>query len=263
VVDLTERKRAEAEARESERRVREMQMEVAHANRVATMGELTASIAHEVNQPIAATASNADAALRWLSARPPDLEEVRQALDRITKDAHRAGDVIGRIRDIIKKAPPRKDRVDINEAIREVIELTRGEAAKNGASVQTALGEGLPLVEGDRVQLQQVGLNLIVNAVQAMGAIQEGPRELSITTARAEPNGVLVAVKDSGPGVPPANLERLFTPFFTTKPGGLGMGLSICRSIIEAHGGRLWVTANLPRGAIFHFTVPTHPGSAS
>jgi PAS domain S-box-containing protein len=263
VLDLTERKRAEAEARESERRYRELQMEVAHANRVATMGQLTASIAHEVNQPIAATATNAEAALRWLGPGPPDLEEVRQALHRIVKDAKRAGDVIGRIRAIIKRAPPRKDWVDMNEAIREVIELTRGEAAKNGASVQTEFGDGLPRIEGDRVQLQQVVLNLIVNAVQAMCAVAEGARELSITTARAEPNGVLVVVKDSGPGLAPANLEHLFAPFHTTKPGGLGMGLAICRSIIEAHGGRLWVTANLPRGAIFHFTVPTHPGSAT
>jgi C4-dicarboxylate-specific signal transduction histidine kinase len=263
VLDLTEQKRAEAEARESERRYREMQMEVAHANRVATMGQLTASIAHEVNQPIAAAVTNAEAALRWLGARPPDLEEVGQALGRIVKDANRAGDVIGRIRELIQKAPPRKDRVDMNEAIREVIELTRGEAVKNGASVQTALEAGLPLVEGDLVQIQQVVLNLIVNALQAMGAVAEGPRELFITTAQAEPNGVMVAVKDSGPGLAPASLEHLFSPFYTTKPGGLGMGLSICHSIIEAHGGRLWVTANLPRGAIFYFTVPTHPGNAS
>jgi PAS domain S-box-containing protein len=261
VLDLTEQKRAEAEARESERRYREMQMEVAHANRVATMGQLTASIAHEVNQPIAAAVMNAQAALRWLGAKPPDLEEVGQALGRIVKDANRAGDVIGRIRELVKEAPPRKDLVDMNEAIREVIELTRGEAAKNGASVQSALGEGLSLIEGDRVQLQQVVLNLIVNAVQAMGAVAEGPRELFITTARAEPNGVLVAVMDSGPGVAPANLEQLFAAFYTTKPGGLGMGLSICRSIIEAHGGRLWVTSNLPQGAIFNFTVPVHTGS--
>jgi signal transduction histidine kinase len=150
----------------------------------------------------------------------------------------------------------------MNEAIREVIEVTRGEAVKNGASVETALGQGLPLIEGDRVQLQQVVLNLIVNAVQAMGRVADGPRELFITTTCAEPDGVLVAVKDSGPGVAPASLERLFDPFYTTKPEGLGMGLSICRSIIEAHGGRLWVTANLPQGAIFHFTMPTHPGSA-
>jgi C4-dicarboxylate-specific signal transduction histidine kinase len=235
-------------------------MEVAHANRVATMGQLTASIAHEVNQPIAAAVTNAEAALLWLRARRPDLEEARQAIGRIVKDANRAGDVIGRVRELIKKAPPRHDQVDINEAIREVIEITGGEAVKNGASVQTALGEGLPLVEGDRVQLQQVVLNLVVNGVQAMCAVAEGQRELFITSARAEPDGVLVTVKDSGPGLPAESLERLFTPFYTTKPGGLGMGLSICRSIIEAHGGRIGATAKSPPGAIFQFTVP---GSAS
>jgi C4-dicarboxylate-specific signal transduction histidine kinase len=227
------------------------------------MGQLTASIAHEVKQPIAAAVTNAQAALLWLDARPPDLEEIRQALDRIVKDANRAGDVIGRIRELIKKAPPRKDRVDINEAIAEVIEITRGEALKNGASVQTALGEALPLIEGDRVQLQQVVLNLIVNAVQAMCAVAEGSRELFITTARAEPNAVLVALKDSGPGLTRASRENLFAPFYTTKPGGLGLGLSICRSIIEAHGGRLWASANEPRGAIFQFTVPAQSGSPS
>jgi PAS domain S-box-containing protein len=263
VLDLTERKRAEAESRESERRYREMQMEVAHASRLATMGQLTASIAHEVNQPIAAAVTNAEAALLWLGARQPDLDEARQAIGRIVKDANRAGDVIGRIRELIKKAPTRKDWVNVNEAIREVIEITHGEAVKNGASVQTALEEGLPLIEGDRVQLQQVVLNLIINAVQAMCAVADGPRELFITTAQAEPNGVLVTVKDSGPGLSPASLENLFAPFYTTKPGGLGMGLSICRSIIEAHGGRLWVTANLPQGAVFNFTVPTDAGSAS
>jgi len=263
VLDLSERKRAEAEARDSEQRYREMQMEFAHANRIATMGQLTASIAHEVNQPIAGAVTNAEAGLRWLGAQPPDLEEVRQALGRIVKDATRAGDVVGRIRELVSKAPPRKERVDINEAIHEVIEITRGEAAKIGASVQTALTERLPLVEGDRVQLQQVLLNLIINAVQAMGAAPDGPRELLITSAPDEPNAVQVAVKDSGPGVAPASIEHSFTAFYTTKPDGLGMGLSICRSIIEAHGGRLWLTANLPRGAIFHFTIPTHSDDAS
>jgi PAS domain S-box-containing protein len=263
VLDLTERKRAEAEARENERRLREMQMEVAHANRVATMGQLTASIAHEVNQPITATVANADAALRWLDARSPDLEEVRQALRRIIKDGHRAGDVIDRIRELIKKAPPRRDRLDMNEAIREVIEVARGEAIKIGALVHTTLGKDLPLIEGDRVQLQQVVLNLLVNAVQAIGAVEDGARELFITSARVEPNGVLVAVADSGIGLTPANFEQLFTPFYSTKPGGLGMGLSICRSIIEVHGGRLWATPNQPRGSIFHFTVPSHPGGES
>jgi PAS domain S-box-containing protein len=259
VLDLTERKRAEAEARENERRYREVRTELEHANRVATMGQLTASIAHEVAQPIAAAVTNAQAALRWLDARPPDLDEARQTLDRLVKNAGRAGEVIGGIRALIKKAPPRKDLVDINEVIREVIELTRGEAEKNGTSAQTALLEGLPLVEGDRVQLQQVVLNLTVNAVQAMSAVAEGPRELFITTAQAKPNGVLVSVRDTGPGLAPATVERLFEPFYTTKPTGLGMGLSICRSIIEAHGGRLWVEANEPRGAIFKFLTPVQP----
>jgi C4-dicarboxylate-specific signal transduction histidine kinase len=231
-------------------------MELAHANRVATTGQLTASIAHEVNQPIAAAVTNAQAALRWLDARPPDLDEVRQALARIVRDAHRAGDVIGRIRNLIKKAPPRTNSVDMSEAVREVIELVRGEAVKNGVSLQMELGKGLPLIKGDRVQLQQVALNLIINAVQAVGAVADGAREVLVTTVQADPDGVLVAVKDSGPGLASASLERLFEAFYTTKPGGLGMGLSICRSIIEAHEGRVWVTANLPRGAVFQFTLP-------
>jgi C4-dicarboxylate-specific signal transduction histidine kinase len=175
----------------------------------------------------------------------------------------RAGDIIGRIRDLIQKAPPRKDSVDINEAIREVIELTGGEAVKTGVSVQTYLADGLPLIHGDRVQLQQVNLNLIINAIDAMSGIAEAPRELLITTGQAESGGVLVAVRDSGPGLAPTTLERLFEAFYTTKPSGLGLGLSICRSIIEAHGGRLWASANVLRGAVFHFTVPGHPCSAS
>jgi PAS domain S-box-containing protein len=259
VVDLTERKQAEAEARESERRYREVQTELAHANRLATMGQLTASIAHEVNQPIAANLTNAEAALRWVGAHPPDLEEARQALVRIVKDSKRAGDVIGGIRDLIKKAPPRKDRVGINGAIGEVIELTRTEAVKNGVTVRTELTDGLPLIEGDRVQLQQVMLNLIINAVEAVSSLNEGPRELLIRTEKADSGGVLIAVQDSGPGLAPAALARLFDSFYTTKPGGLGLGLSICRSIIEAHGGRLWASATVPRGAVFQFTLPGQP----
>uniref|UniRef100_UPI003FD8E94B PAS domain S-box protein n=1 Tax=Acidocella sp. TaxID=50710 RepID=UPI003FD8E94B len=252
--DISERKLAE-EA------VRKVQMELAHANRVATMGQFTSSIAHEVSQPIAATIMSAQAALHWLGAEPPALEEVRQALERIVKNGSLAGEVIDKIRALIKKAPPRKDCLDINEAIREVIELTRSEAVKNSVSVQTHLADGLPLIEGDRVQLQQVILNLLINAVQAMSGVSEGGRELLISTARDEPNGVLVAVQDSGPGIAPEVLERLFEPFYTTKPGGLGLGLSICRSIIEVHGGRLWVSENVPHGAIFHFTVPAGPDS--
>jgi PAS domain S-box-containing protein len=251
-IDVTQRRRAE-EAR------LDAQNQLAHVHRVTAMGQLAASIAHEVNQPIAATVTNAQAALRWLDRRPADLQEVRQALARIAKDGHRAAEVIDEIRALIKKAPPRKDRLEINGAIHEVIALTRGEAVKNGVSVQTELIDGLPLIEGDRVQLQQVILNLIINAFEAMSGISEGVRELLISTRKAEPDGVLVAVRDSGPGLAPATLERLFESFYTTKPGGLGLGLSICRSIIEAHGGRLWACANVPCGAIFQFTVPAHP----
>jgi PAS domain S-box-containing protein len=263
VVDLTDRKKAEEAVRESERRYREVQTELEHANRVATMGQLTASIAHEVSQPIGATVFSAQAALRWLGAQPPDMEEVRQALGRIVRDGHRAGDVIGRIRALVKKAPPRKDDLEINKAIFEVIALTRGEMVKNGVLVQTQFAEGLPIIQGDRVQLQQVILNLIINAVDAMSGMTEGLRELRIKTAETDSNCVLVAVCDSGPGLSGASLERLFEAFYTTKPNGLGMGLSIARSIIEAHGGRLWVTANVPQGAVFQFILPAHATTAS
>ncbi|MGF6856526.1 trifunctional serine/threonine-protein kinase/ATP-binding protein/sensor histidine kinase [Paraburkholderia sp. CI3] len=263
VLDLTERKRADEEARESERRYREVQTALAHANRVDTMGQLTASIAHEVNQPIAATVTNAQAALHWLSAQPPNLEKARQSLKWIVSDGKRAGDVIGRIRELIKKAPPRKERMDLNEAIREVIELTRGEATKRGASVQTQLAGGLPHIEGDRVQLQQVLLNLVINAIEAMSGVSDGARELIVTTRTADAGCVLVAVLDSGPGFAANSAEHVFAPFYTTKSAGLGMGLSICRSIIEAHGGRLWASANMPRGAVFQFTVPVYPELSS
>ena len=257
VIDLTDRKRAEAAVRDSERRYREVEMELAHANRVATMGQLSASIAHEVNQPLAAAVTHAQAALRWLGARPPDLEEARRAVGRIVKEGDRASDVIGRIRALVKKAPPRKDDFEINEAIREVIALTRGEVVKNSVSVETQLAEGLPLIQGDRVQLQQVILNLIINAVEAMSGVSEGARELLISTAKAASDGAVVAVRDSGPGLAPANLERFFEAFYTTKPSGLGMGLSICRSIIEAHGGQVWASSNDGPGTTFQFSLPS------
>jgi PAS domain S-box-containing protein len=263
VLDLTDSKRAEAEARESERRYRETQMQLGHANRVAAMGQLTASIAHEVNQPIAATVTNADAALRFLSARSPDLGEVRDALARIVRDGHRAGAVVGRIRALIKGAPRRNERVDINAAIREVVELTRGEARKNGVVVRTDLDDDLPLVLGDRVELQQVILNLILNAVEAMSASSEELRQTLITTGKTESDCVRVAVRDSGPGLAPDALDHLFKAFYTTKPNGLGLGLLICHSIIEGHGGRLWASANSPRGALFQFTLPVSQGVAA
>jgi predicted ATPase/signal transduction histidine kinase len=242
---------------EREAKIREVQMELTHANRVAAMGQLTASIAHEVNQPVTGTVVNADAALRWLAAQPPDLENARKALARIVRDGHRAGAVIGRIRELIKKAPPQKSGLDINEAILEVIGLSRAEMVKNGISVQTRLQEGLPIIQGDRVQLQQVILNLIVNAIEAMSGTAEGPRELLISTEKPDSGAtVLVAIRDSGPGLAPASLEQVFEAFYTTKLSGLGMGLSICRSIIEAHGGRLWATANESQGALFQFVMP-------
>ena len=269
--DVSERVQAARELEEAriglaqsraEEALRRAQAELAHVARVTTLGELTASIAHEVNQPIAATVINARAALRWLAAQPPDLDEGRRALVRIVEDGLRAGNIIGRVRDLMKKAPSRADRLDINDAIREVIELARAEAIKNNVSVRTELADRLPFVSGDRVELQQVLLNLIVNAVEAMSNVAEGPRELLISTARAEPD-VLVTVRDSGPGLPAAGPERIFESFYTTKPSGLGMGLSISRSIIEAHSGRLWACANAPRGAIFQFTVSADAGSAS
>jgi C4-dicarboxylate-specific signal transduction histidine kinase len=234
-------------------------MELAHANRVATMGQLTASIAHEVNQPIAATKVNAQAALRWLDRDAPDLEEARQLLARIVNDGDRAGNVVGRIRDLVKKAPPRMEPLHMNEAISEVIELTRSEAMKSVVSVKTQFAENLSAVTGDRTQLQQVILNLILNAVQAMSESGLDVRELQISTEANQPDGVLVSVRDSGPGIRPQSIERLFDPFYTTKQAGMGMGLAICHSIVEGHGGRIWATANVPRGAAFHFALPAAP----
>lgn len=235
--------------------LREAQTELAHVNRVTTMGQLAASIAHEINQPVAAVVTNAHAALRWLGAQPPDLEETRHALTGIVKDGHRVGEIISRIRGLVKGKRTRNDRLDINEPILEVIALTSSEVQRNGVSLRTRLADGLPPIYGDRIQLQQVILNLIVNAVEAMSRA-DGARELVISTGKDESGAVLVAVRDSGPGLDPQGLNRLFDAFYTTKSGGMGMGLSICRSIIEAHGGRVWATANVPKGAVFTFTLP-------
>ena len=262
VMDVTERKRAEEDLRESERRYREAQMELHHVNRVTTMGQLTASIAHEVNQPIAAAVTNAAAGLRWLAAQPPDLEEVRDAFDHIIKAGNQASEVIGRIRALlIKKVPARKASLDINEAILETIALTRSEMERHRTLLQTELANNLPRIWGDRVQMQQLILNLIINAIEAMSEVSEGSRALLISTGVDTPDGVIVAVRDSGPGLKLESLDHLFDPFYTTKPTGMGMGLSICRSITEAHGGRLWATANAPRGAVFQFTL--HQDDAS
>jgi PAS domain S-box-containing protein len=256
VVDLSERRRAEMEARESERRYREIETALAHANRVATLGQMSASIAHEINQPVAAAVTNAQAALRFLDAQPPNLEEVRQALTRIIRLGNRVVEVVGRIRALAQKVPPRKDEFEVNEAIREVISLSHGELVKNNVAVRSWLTQGLPPVRADRVQLQQVVMNLMMNAIEAMTGLPDGPRELRISTGHGAGGDILVAVQDSGPGLAPENSDRVFHPFYSTKPGGLGIGLSICRSIIEAHEGRLWVETGEPGGAIFAFTLP-------
>ena len=249
-------------AQEVEKSLRTLQVEFARVSRVTTLGQLTASIAHEVTQPIAAARNNARAALNFLVKKPPDLDEVREALGCIVGDADRAGKIIDRIRDHIRKTPPRKERFDLNEAIREVLVLARSAIAKHGVAVAAPLSEDFLPVEGDRVQLQQVVLNLILNAVEAMDSIQGRPRELAISTEQTQARSVIVAIRDSGPGIDPERREHVFDAFYTTKPSGLGMGLSICRSIVDAHGGRLWADANDPEGAVFQFTLPSAKGNS-
>jgi PAS domain S-box-containing protein len=245
--DITERKRAR-EALEN------AQAELAHVTRVATLGEMTASIAHEINQPLGAIANSASACLRWLDAQK--LEEARRSASRVISESHRASEIIGRLRALIKKAPPRKDWLDVNETIHEVIALADSEVQRNGVALEIQLSDDLPLILADRIQLQQVILNLMMNAMEAMSGVGNGPRELLIRSGTDESQGVLVSVQDSGPGVDPKSLDHLFDAFYTTKPHGLGMGLAISRSLIEAHGGRLWASANAPHGAVFQFTLP-------
>jgi predicted ATPase/signal transduction histidine kinase len=237
-------------------RFRQLEADLAHMNRLGMMGELAASLAHEITQPISSARNNARAALNFLNEQSPDLGEVREALGCVVDDADRAGDIIGRIRDHIRKAPPRKDRFDLNAAITEVIVLARGAITENGVSVQTRLADALCPIQGDRIQVQQVLLNLVLNAVEAMGSVEARARELVISTEQTKKGGALVAVRDSGLGIDAKHLERVFQAFYTTKASGTGMGLSICRSIIDAHGGRLWAEANDPRGAVFKFTLP-------
>jgi PAS domain S-box-containing protein len=246
--DITEQKRA-GEA------LREAQADLAHVSRVTTMGELTASLAHEVNQPIAAAVTNANTCMRWLATDAPNLEEARAAAMRIVKDSMRAAEIIGRIRLLYKKGTAERESVDLNEVVREMIVLLRSETMPYNISVRTELAADLPQVMGDRVQLQQVMMNLVINAIDAMKDI-DVPRELTITSKLAENEQLLVSVTDTGVGLPPQQADQIFNAFFTTKPHGTGMGLRISRTIVESHGGRLWAADHSPRGATFHFTLP-------
>ena len=255
IEDITERKRAEgAEA--------EMQAELARVARVTTMGEFAASIAHEVNQPLAAVVTNANAGLRWLAAASPNLDEAREVLGRIIRDGNRASDVIARIRTLTRKTTTEKEPLDINDAIEDVIAIARGEMRRKGVTLRMELALDLPPVRGDRVQLQQVMLNLVMNGIEATSAVEDRPRELVVATQRDGADGLHVTVQDSGIGLEPRNAQRIFDAFYTTKREGMGMGLSISRTIIEAHQGRLWATSNDGPGATFHFTLPIYDAAA-
>ncbi|HWF89981.1 MAG TPA: ATP-binding protein [Pyrinomonadaceae bacterium] len=251
------------ELRQANETLREREAELTHVTRVMTIGELTASIAHEVNQPLAAIVTNGNACLRWLGGATPNLSEARQAVQRIIKDSYRASEVIARVRSLVKKAPPRNDLVDLNEVIDEVLALAQSETRRNRVQIKRELKDDLPRVRGDRVQLQQVILNLIINGLEAIAKSKDSARELFISSGVDGENNVIVAVKDSGEGLDSANLERVFDAFYTTKPEGMGMGLAISRTIIESHGGRLWATPNSPKGAVFQFTLSTGTENAS
>jgi len=251
-IDVTDRKRAE----EERERLRQAQEDLAHVNRVTTMGELTASLAHEVNQPITAAVADANACVRWLTRDSPDVEEARAAASRIVQDAMRAADIVSRIRLLFTKTTPPRELVDLNEVIRGMVALLRGEATRYSVTIRTDLAAPSPFVIGDRVQLQQVMMNLIMNGTDAMKDV-EGMRELAIKSQPADNEECLVSVSDTGVGLPAQQADQIFNAFFTTKPHGTGMGLSISRSIVESHGGRLWAGSNAPRGASFYFTLPS------
>jgi signal transduction histidine kinase len=255
VTDITDRKLAEKALKEKEVSLRETQAELAHISRVTTMGEFAASIAHEVNQPLTGVVSNADASLRWLSEDSPNLADAIEAIRAIIRDGNRAADAVSRMRALFKKARPVKERLNINEAIEEVVILTRAEVRRNKVALRMELATNLPLLLGDRVQVQQVVVNLILNAIEAMSTVENRKRNLVIRTQRGEGAEIRITVQDSGIGFDPLSFERIFDAFHTTKPGGLGMGLSISRSIVESHGGQLWATANNGPGATFHFTL--------
>jgi signal transduction histidine kinase len=245
-----------AERKQAEEALRQAQADLAHANRVSSLGELTASLAHEVKQPIAATISNADTCLLWLSRGQPDLEKARAAASRIAQDGRRAVEIVDRVRLLFQKGTLQRELVDLNETIREMMLLLRSEATKFAVLVRTELAADLPKVMGDRVQLQQVLMNLMMNSIDAMKDV-DGTRELTVKSERGEDGQVLISIRDTGVGLPPQQVDKIFNAFFTTKTHGTGMGLRISRSIVESHGGCLWAGDNSPCGATFHFTLPT------
>ena len=253
-VDVTDRKRAE----EERERLRQLEADLAHIDRISMMGELAASVAHEVNQPLSGVVVNGNACLRWLAGDSPNLEEAREAVRRIVRDGKRAGDIITRIRALATKTATAKERLDLNEAVQEVVAFAGDQLRKNRVAVRTEFAPGLSPVLGDRVQLQQVALNLVMNAIEAMSSVEDRPRELIVRTQYDEAGQVQVTVQDSGIGLDPQSMERIFDAFYTTKRGGMGMGLSISRSIIQNHGGKLWAVANDGPGTSVQFTIPKH-----
>jgi C4-dicarboxylate-specific signal transduction histidine kinase len=262
ITGLMEIKRRVEESRKlAEDALRQSQADLARISRMTTLGELTASLAHEVNQPIAAAVTDASTCLRWLARDQPDVEEAREAAARMVKDAARASDIINRMRSLFKKGTQQRELVDVNEVIREMLVLLRREAARYSIAMRADLPEGLPQIMGDHVQLQQVLMNLMINGIEAMKDTP-GPRELAVKAQRAEDEQLMVSVSDTGVGLPPQHAERIFDAFFTTKREGTGMGLRISRSIVESHGGRLWASGNSPRGASFHLTLPSKAGAA-
>ena len=248
-MDITERNR-------TEEALQQAQAELAHVTRLTTLGELTASIAHEVNQPLAAIVTNGEACLRWLAYRPPELDEVRGAVESMISDGVRASEVVWGLRGLLKKSIPQRSLLNLNDVIEQLVLLVERELLNNRVSLRLELAPALPAVLGDRVQLQQVIMNLAINGIQSMASVTDRPRELLIRSCQGEDGQVLIEVQDDGVGIDPNNMHQLFNAFFTTKPNGMGMGLSICRSIIEAHGGRIWASSNAGPGATFAFTVP-------
>jgi PAS domain S-box-containing protein len=261
--DISESKRAEEKLRASEQRLVDAQMELAHVMRMTTLGELTASISHEVNQPLAGVIANAEACLRWLNGGTPDLDRARRSVEWIIEDGNRASEVIRRVRGLAKKSDTERVPLDVNDVVRETIGLMQREVFSHQVSLRMELVPALPTILADRVQLQQVIINLVMNGIEAMQSVTDRPRELLIRSRQEERQLVLVSVADCGVGISAENADRLFNAFFTTKSSGMGMGLSICRSIMEAHGGRLWATANLPHGATFQFTLPVNAETVS